>query len=148
MKDSTDNAYVTALKAQAKWLRADHAQDGAMISHSKALEMVAHRHGARDWNTLRAKAVQQAEQPLQVGDRVAGTYLGQPFTGRVHGVANRGSDGSVQRVTLHFDKAVDVVTFDSFSAFRQRVSGVIRRDGVSISKTSNGQPHLVVAPII
>ncbi len=48
------------------------------------------------------------------------------------------------RVTLHFDQPVDVVTFEGLSNFRQRVSGLISREGVSAEKTSNGKPHLVL----
>jgi hypothetical protein len=41
-------------KLMAKRLRADLAARGLTISHSEALELVAHQHGARDWNTLAA----------------------------------------------------------------------------------------------
>ena len=45
---------------------------------------------------------------------------------------------------LGMDDPVDVVTFDSFSAFRQRVTATIDEHGVSPSKTSNGRPHMVL----
>jgi catechol 2,3-dioxygenase-like lactoylglutathione lyase family enzyme len=43
-------------KQMAKRLRADLATRDVAISHSEALEIVAHQHGARDWNTLAARA--------------------------------------------------------------------------------------------
>ena len=47
-------------------------------------------------------------------------------------------------MTLHFDEPVDVVTFDSFSNFRTRVSKVVGPDGRSFDVTSDGVPHLVI----
>ena len=38
----------------AKRLRASLADRGVEVTHSEALELVAHQHGARDWNTLAA----------------------------------------------------------------------------------------------
>jgi catechol 2,3-dioxygenase-like lactoylglutathione lyase family enzyme len=43
-------------KQMARRLRADLADRGVTISHSEALELVAHQHGARDWNTLAARS--------------------------------------------------------------------------------------------
>ena len=45
-------------------------------------------------------------------------------------------------MTLHFDEPVDVVTFDSFSAFRQRVNCTVDETGRTAETTSNGRPHL------
>lgn len=42
-------------KQMARILRADLAAHDVVISHSEALELVAHQHGARDWNTLAAR---------------------------------------------------------------------------------------------
>ena len=72
---------------------------------------------------------------------VSGTYLGQPFSGEVIGV-HVVAPQNRYRVTLHFDEPVDVVTFDSFSAYRQRVRAVIDARGTTQHKTSNGNPHL------
>ena len=47
-------------KLMAKRLRASLADRGVEVTHSEALEIVAHEHGARDWNTL-------AAQPLDAG---------------------------------------------------------------------------------
>ena len=40
---------------------------------------------------------------------------------------------------------VDVVDWESFSAFRQRVTAMVSPEGVSWKKTSDGAPHLTVA---
>lgn len=46
------------------------------------------------------------------------------------------------RLTMKFDEPVDVVTFESFSAFRQRVTATVDETGRTIEKTSNGLPQL------
>jgi catechol 2,3-dioxygenase-like lactoylglutathione lyase family enzyme len=45
-------------KDQARRLRADLVDRGVDLTHSEALELVAHQHGARDWNTLAARPAQ------------------------------------------------------------------------------------------
>ncbi|MEW9804874.1 glyoxalase superfamily protein [Mesorhizobium marinum] len=131
-------------KARARQIRAEHAGRGAAISHAEALEKVAAELGYRDWNTAAARLSNLPDVPLQVGDRVAGTYLKQPFAGRVLGVREVHGGASFE-LTLQFDAPVDVVSFDSFSAFRSRVTATIGSDGVSASRTSDGRPHLEVA---
>jgi catechol 2,3-dioxygenase-like lactoylglutathione lyase family enzyme len=42
-------------KTMARRLRADLATRDVSLSHSEALELVAHLYGARDWNTLAAR---------------------------------------------------------------------------------------------
>jgi len=129
------------LKQQAKRLRAGLAEDGDFISHGEALELIARQHGYRNWNTLHAAVGNRPPPPpVAVGARVRGRYLDQPFSGEVIGVERL--SGERLRVTLAFDEAVDVVTFESFSAFRKRVSAVVGPDGVSPARTSNGRPHL------
>lgn len=130
-------------KARARELRAEAATRGKSLSHANALEAVAHELGYRDWNTASARLSNQPEIPLQVGERVSGRYLKQPFQGRVHGVREL-AGGMGYEVVLHFDEPVDVVEFDSFSGLRQRVSAMISDDGVSWNKTSDGVPHLVL----
>lgn len=130
-----------ALKAQAKRLRAGLAEDGDFISHGEALELIAKQYGYRNWNTLHAAIGNRPPRNApQVGARIAGRYLGQPFEGEIVGVDTL--SGGRYRVTIEFDEAVDVVTFESFSAFRKRVSCVIDEDGVSPARTSNGRPHM------
>ena len=130
-------------KQRAHDLRAASATAGAPISLAAALEKVAAELGYRDWNTASARLSNEPPRPLQVGDRVAGRYLKQPFAGRVLAVREMAGGGAFE-VTLHFDEPVDVVEFESFSALRQRVNATVSADGVSWSRTSDGEPHLVV----
>jgi hypothetical protein len=134
------------LKAQAKRLRQAMTDRGTPVSHSAALELVAQQYGARDWNTLSARAV-KPNTPLvsriSIGSPVQGRYLDQPFTGRILALRALTSGGSY-KITIHFDEPVDVVTFESFSAFRQRINAQIDENGISPRKTSNGVPHLVL----
>ena len=143
MTVSNTIAPIAELKAQAKRLRARLRSEEVQISHGKALELVAHQHGVKDWNTLHALSGNRMH--LQVGDRVEGKYLGQPFTAEIRSMTVLG-DGERRRLTLHFDTPVDVVRFDSFSSFRQRVTGEIGWDGRSTRRTSDGEPQLVVRP--
>ncbi len=131
------------LKAQAKRLRTALGADGRSFGHSQALELVARQHGYRDWNTLHAAVGNQPEALLGLGDRVTGRYLGQSFTGEVIAAARIGASGRY-RVTIQFDVPVDVVTFESFSAYRSRVTCTVDRHGVTAEKTSNGEPHMTV----
>ncbi|MDP9572981.1 UNVERIFIED_ORG: hypothetical protein J2W66_003474 [Agrobacterium larrymoorei] len=106
------------LKDQAKRLRAGLADEGTTIGHSRALELIAAQYGYRDWNTLHAAVGNRPPfNPYMLGSRVSGYYLGQPFTGAILGVQSLGGDPERYRLTMHFDDPVDVVTFDSFSAF-------------------------------
>lgn len=130
-------------KARARELRAEAARRAQSLSHAHALEAVARELGYRDWNTASARLSNQPDLPLQVGERVAGRYLKQPFEGRVHAVREL-AGGMGHEVTLHFDEPVDVVAFESFSGLRQRVTAMVSEDGISWSKTSDGVPHLVV----
>jgi len=130
-----------SLKAEARVLRAEYSADGKSISHGEALERVAHAHGYRDWNTARACLPQRIGCPVTIGERVSGTYLKQPFTGTVLSVSILPGQQHF-RIRIHFDAPVDVVTFDSFSAFRQRVFATVDPYGVSPAKTSDGEPHM------
>ena len=134
---------VEKAKALAKSLRADLSKDGTDISHGKALELVAHQFGYRDWNTLHAAIGNRTSASWNVGDRVDGHYLGQPFQAEVIAV-HRVSEGWF-RLMLDLDEPVDVVTFDSFSSYRKRITGTVGPDGMTQEKTSNGRPHLVLS---
>ncbi len=134
------------LKSQARRLREAMSAAGTPLTHSAALELVAKSHGARDWNTLSALAARTDNvpaPPATVGAVVTGEYLGQRFRGKVLALRKL-SNSDYHAITLHFDEPVDIVTFDSFSAFRQRVSGMIDGRGVSPQRTSNGRPHIVL----
>lgn len=130
---------VEKLKQQAKRLRAQMESD---VSHSNALELLAHQMGFKDWNTLSALAGSAASgPPVTLGDRVSGRYIGQRFEGRVLSITNLRDSGNY-RITLDFDKAVDVVKFDGFSCMRKRVTSVIEASGASSRRTSNDGPIL------
>ena len=81
------------------------------------------------------------DNPLFMGERVSGHYLGQAFSGEIIALQQRGQDDRM-RVTIRFDEPVDVVTFDSFSSFRQRVSCTLNEDFTTTERTSNGQPNM------
>ncbi|OAP37763.1 hypothetical protein AU381_13375 [Sinorhizobium glycinis] len=131
------------LKAQAKRLRARLAAGGEQIGHSKSLELIAAQYGYRDWNTLYAAAGNRPPfNPWMLGARVRGQYLGQAFEGEILSAQALTAQPGRYRLTFKFDEPVDVVTFESFSAFRQRVTATIDESGRTIEKTSNGRPHL------
>ena len=46
---------MTDPNSMARRLRADLADREVTLSHSEALELVAHQYGVRDWNTLAAR---------------------------------------------------------------------------------------------
>ncbi|MBC9247112.1 hypothetical protein H4P12_10360 [Paracoccus sp. 11-3] len=134
------NHDVNTLKSQAKNLRAALERAGTPVSHSQALELVAQSHGARDWNTAHATA--EAAPLWQFGGQVRGRYLGQPFTGRVIAASERGRNHHA--LTITFDKPVNVSQSDLMEVPRKRVNATINSAGRSISRTSDGQPHLVL----
>ncbi|WP_046116531.1 glyoxalase superfamily protein [Ensifer aridi] len=130
------------LKDQAKRLRSRLASEGEEISHSKSLELIAAQYGFRDWNTLHAAAGNRPPfNPWMLGSRVTGHYLGQAFEAEILSAQALGATGRY-RLTFRFDEPVDVVTFESFSAFRHRVTATIDESGRTVERTSNGRPHL------
>jgi hypothetical protein len=136
---------IPAFKAQARRLRTGLADGGHTLSHGAALELVARQHGYRDWNTLSALAERDPTvADLTIGAAVSGRYLGQDFTGRLVGLQVLPKGGRY-RATIQFDAPVDVVAFESFSAFRHRVTVVVDSGGATKEKTSNGRPHLELA---
>ena len=58
---------------------------------------------------------------VQVGERVRGTYLSRPFEGQVLSVEMLG-DGRHFKITVKFDRPVNVSKFDSMVIERQRVT--------------------------
>ena len=134
------------LKDQARRLRDALARQGSHVNHAKSLELIAGQHGFRDWNTLHARIGNRPppRKVLALGDRVSGHYLGQAFTGTIIALQTLTSAQGLQRVTFDFDDAVDVITFESWSAFRKRVTCTLNEDGRTAEKTSNGRPHMVL----
>ncbi|MDF1609199.1 glyoxalase superfamily protein [Hoeflea sp. YIM 152468] len=146
MRDFTPLPNLSTLKDQARRLRTRLESSGETIGHSKALELIAAQYGYNDWNTLYAAIGNRpGPESLAPGSRVSGAYLGQPFTAKVVGIQAITSAPGHFRVSLDLDEAIDVVTFDSFSAFRKRVNGVIGKHGTSSARTSNGRPQLEIS---
>ena len=146
MGDTTQLPSLEDLKDQAKRLRDALARQGTIVNHSKSLELVAGQYGFRDWNTLHAKIgnMPPPGRVLAIGDRVSGQYLGQKFVGTVIAIKMLTSAYGMSRVTFDFDEAVDVITFESWSAYRKRVTCTLDEDGRTLEKTSNGVPHMVL----
>jgi hypothetical protein len=149
------------LKSQARRLRAALSETGRPISYSQALEAIARQRGYRDWNTLHAASAerraglsggrsgdQPGDQPgarsggppVALGDQVTGAYLGHPIAAEVIGVQTLG-DGRY-RVKLALDRPVNVSAFPAMEVLRRRLNANIGRDGATVEKTSNGEPHL------
>jgi Glyoxalase superfamily protein len=141
MSFALDTPTASSLKDEAKALRDERDKAGTPLGHSAALEEIARRHGYRDWNTARAALPDRIPVPVQVGDRVTGAYLKQPFAGTVLAVKAL-ADMRHFEVTVNFDEPVDVITFESWSSFRQRVTTTVDVHGVSPAKTSDGEPHM------
>ena len=142
MAYSLDTPSIQTLKSEAKALREEHARDGTPINHGQALEAVARRHGYRDWNTASATLPERVAIPVQVGQRVKGTYLSRPFAGLVVAMKLM-ADMQNYEVTVRFDRPVNVSKF-SWPIERQRVTATVGIDGVSLAHTSDGEPHMRV----
>lgn len=130
------------LKGHARTLRQTLGRAGTAISHSTALEHVAHQWGYRDWNTLSDAVSIPAHQTWTLGQRVSGRYLGHAFTGTIRAARRRGPNHV--ELGIDFDSPVDVVTSPRFSALRRRVTCTIGASGRTVEKTSDGNPHLVL----
>ena len=72
---------------------------------------------------------------------MSGLYLKKPFTGKLLSVRSLNAGGAFE-IAVHFDDPVDVVDWESFSALRQRVKATVSANGVSWTKTSDGEPHM------
>jgi hypothetical protein len=107
MSFSLETISAETLKSEAKQLRDQRARNGQPITHSAALEQVAQAHGYRDWNTARAALPDRVAVPFQVGMRVRGRYLEQPFVGVLVGVQLAGNR-QFFTVTVLFDAPVNV----------------------------------------
>lgn len=143
MRKPASHLTTTDLKTEARHYRAAQLDAGRSISHAQSLEMVARFHGFRDWNTAAGVLPVTRGPAYAVSQRIEGTFLKQPFTGTIIGVAAMGA-GDMFKLTIQFDEPVDVVTFDSFSAYRHRVDATVTREGISPSRTSDGAPHMVI----
>lgn len=143
MSFSLDTPSAQTLKAEAKALRAERDRAGHPMTHGAALEQVARAHGYRDWNTARAALPDRVVVPFQVGQRVKGLYLDQPFIGTLIGVQLL-SDMQHMTVTVNFDEPVNVTPTFMFAAHRQRVVSTIDVNGRSAALRGNGNPQMVL----
>lgn len=130
----------TQAKDQAKRLRKKMTEDGTPVGHAKSLELIAHQHGFRDWNTMFAAIGNGPPDGWAVGEKVNGTYLSQPFEATVISIST--VKPGWFRLALDLDKPVDVVTSEQFSNLRKRIRGIVGPKGQSVEKTSDGEPHL------
>ncbi len=134
---------LAALKAQAKSLRQSLGKTGQDISHAQSLELIAAQHGVRDWNTLHATAGNTPAPLIQLGQQIAGLYLGRAFAGEVIRVSTM-AHGARYQLTVRFDSPVNVSKFDSMKVERRQVTATIDQHGVTQEKTSDGTPHMVI----
>lgn len=141
MSFSLDTISAETLKSEAKQLRDQRARSGQPIPHSAALEQVAQAHGYRDWNTARAALPDRVAVPFQVGMRVRGRYLEQPFVGVLVGVQLAGNR-QFFTVTVLFDAPVNVTPTFMFAAHRHRVTATVDINGTSPALRGNGQPQM------
>jgi len=141
MTFSLDTLSAQTLKSEARALREDRARSGQPITHSAALEEVARTHGYRDWNTARADLPDRVAVPFQVGMRVKGFYLEQPFRGMLIGV-QLALDMRHYTVIVQFDEPVNVTPDFMFAAHRQRVTATVDIRGISPALRGNGQPQM------
>ncbi|MEO6012339.1 MAG: glyoxalase superfamily protein [Devosia sp.] len=141
MTFSLDTPSIQTLKSEAKALRAERVLTGTPLGQGQALEEIARQHGYRDWNTASAALPERVVVPLQVGQRVAGTYLSQPFAGLLIGMQLL-ADMQHYEVTVKFDKPVNVSKFESMVHLRHRVRATIGLNGISRAHTSYGEPHM------
>ena len=133
---------VAQAKIYAKNLRTELQSQGETIGHSQSLELIAQRYGYRDWNTLSAAIGDLVPEAWAIGGRVKGQFRGQIFEAQL--LSLKRLKPGWYKVSLKLDEPVDVVSFDSFSNFRQRVTAVVGPAGTTREKTSDGQPHLVL----
>ena len=143
MSFSLDIQSAQTLKSEAKSLREERAKAGETLSHGAALEAVARAHGFRDWNTARAALPDRVASPFQVGQRVKGLYLEQPFKGMLIGVQLL-SDMQHHTVTVLFDEPVNVTPTFMFAAYRHRVVSTVDIHGISSALRGNGHPQMVL----
>jgi len=141
MSLSLDTPSSQSLKTEARNLREHRARAGQPMTHSAALEAVARSHGYRDWNTARAALPDYASVPFQIGMRVRGFYLEQPFTGVLIGV-QLVSGMHYLKVTVQFDEPVNVTPNLMFTAHRTRVTATVDARGFSPALRGNGQPQM------
>jgi len=134
---------VVQLKSQAQRLRHFLADKDIEISQASSLEALAKQYGYRDWNVLSALAKRQSSENNwpEIGETVAGTYLGQDFTGKI--IRQNVTDlPGAKAYTIRLEQPIDVVKSDKFSAFRQQINITLNNQLISIDH--EGQPNQVM----
>jgi len=69
---------------------------------------------------------------IELGDRIAGTYLGHDVAGQVQDITTSQESGQT-RFRIRLDEPVDVVKSESFSSLRQNLSMSLDEEGFSIN---------------
>ena len=128
------------LKAEARIWRAQQEARGTSVTHGAALEAVARHHGFRDWNAAAALLPESAPVPLMAGDRVTGRYLGHAFEGTLLAAGSEGA--GLTRVTVQFDRPINVTAGSPYAHIRRRVSAVLDEAGDSPARTGDGAPQM------
>jgi len=77
------------------------------------------------------------------GDRIQGTYLTHRFQGSLSGLKRIKATGSF-RVSVRFDTPVNAFSGGSLTIYRNQVTAIVDAQGVSMAKTSDGRPYLVL----
>jgi len=77
------------------------------------------------------------------GDRIQGTYLTHRFQGSLSGLKRIKATGSF-RVSVRFDTPVNAFSGGSLTVYRNQVTAIVDAQGVSMAKTSDGRPYLVL----
>lgn len=143
-------------KSRAKKLRTYLTQQDITLTHSASLEAIAKTEGFRDWNTYVASfklaevAIQSSKDvdtglfPLQVGERISGTYRGAHFTGRLIGLESTKGPG-VWRAKLHFDDAVTIPGTELLKHTRQRVRCMLDSEGRSVNPKGKPDDHVLIS---
>ena len=128
------------LKTEARTWRGQRQTQGESVTHGAALEIVALRHGFRDWNTACALLPERDPTPLVPSDRVTGTYLGHPFEDVLLAATPLGPGQT--SVTVQFDAPIDVTAGTPYAHMRRRVTATLDEDGTSPARTGDGAPHM------
>ncbi|WP_151719305.1 glyoxalase superfamily protein [Gemmobacter serpentinus] len=144
---TTHTTQLTQAKAQAKRLSTLMGENGQSVPLARAYEMLAQSAGFADWNTMSAQLqkprAEDGPAAWQLGGHVRGRYLGQPFEGRIHGLRRKGA--TLTEIEIQLDQPINVSRSALFEAPRRRIRSTIAADGRSVSATSDGVPHLVLA---
>ncbi len=82
-----------------------------------------------------------------LGDRVTGTYLGHPFSGKVVDIGFPAGGGPERTYSVQTDEPINVSAFESMKMFRQRITATLDPEGESVDHKGrrNGVMKLAAA---